>query len=126
MKINLKNTEQISAKIEEAERKCKARCLDLDRLLDAAILAEKKLDNLNIPKAARKDCIVKLVPERVSNSYRGIPYGTFATIQRGSNDWFLVYVYRQTSGNQSKGRGEREYLVLSEQARAALPTSYQL
>ena len=127
MKINLKDIERVKETVKEVEKGCRARCLDLDRLQKAAVQAEEKLEILGVPKKNRKGCIVEMEPEKVANSYRGVPEGTFATIQRGSQeDWFLVDVRRESSGNTSYGRGEAEFLILSELARSALPIKYEL
>ena len=126
MKINTNNESAVVTAISEVEGKAKARLLYFSDITSAVKSAEKKLESLSIPKNARSGCRVHIYPERVPNKYFGIPEGTFAALERGSRDWFLVTVWRGPSGSCSYGGGRSPLLELSESAKNAIPGSFRL
>lgn len=126
MKINIGKIEEMVSAISKVEGKARSRRLDAEFVAECAKKAEKLLSSMGIPKASRKGCTVAISPERVANSYRGIADGTYATLERGSSDWFLVSVRRAPAGSCAYGSSERVRVYLSEGAKAAIPTSFSL
>lgn len=126
MKINITNTAKIDAALAEVQAKCRTRLLEPQDLLSAVEKAEWILGNLCLCKSAWQGCTVSLWPGKVANSYRGIPEGTAATITRGSTGWFLSGVSRVRCSSTPYGADRTEELRLTEEAKAALPSIYQL
>jgi hypothetical protein len=121
MKINITDKEKIQKAINNAEGKARERVLYYANIETAIVRAEKKLSALEIPKRAWFGCSVILEPEKVPNSYRNIPKGTWAEIKRFASGWFLVKCYRGNSGSCSYGSGPTYRLNITPEAKAAIP-----
>ena len=126
MKINIKNIEKIKAIVAEKEGKAKTRLFPVKNISGAIEKAEKKLEELGIPKKAWKGCRVFYSPGKVANSYDYNAKGSFATFEYSGSNWFLIYFCRKNIRKTSYGSLEEWKLFLSEEAFSYLPQYYDL
>lgn len=126
MKINVDNKDDVQKKLDAVQSRCTARTIDYEDITLNAKRAERKLGELGIKQKARKGCSVHMSPSRVTNSYRYPAEGTYARLERGSRDWFLVSAGRGYTSSCAYGASGRDELVLSDSAIEALPTRYEI
>jgi hypothetical protein len=124
MKININDVSKMDDALNVVQKNCKVRTIDIEYVKDVADIAEKKLEQLGIPKKERIGCMVELKPERVANSYSYPAEGTAARIRRGSERWFLVAVSRTNCGSCPHGGPRIDRLYLSDRAAQAAPTVF--
>ena len=120
------NASAISAAIKQAEGRARERVLTADDVLSAITEAEERLAALCIPKKAWAGVVV-CVEERfhLPAAYRGLARYTSVTVTRVptriSSGWFVTAVGR-VQGNSALG----ERLILTAEARSAIPTEHKL
>ena len=125
-KIDITKKEELAAAINKVEKGCRARLLK-PRAIDAAVeKAERILTALKIPKKYWDGSEIHILPKKVANSYKYVPEGTFATIERKKNKWILSRVLRGRSGSASHGDNDSANIMLSESAKANIPTKHKL
>jgi len=126
MKININYVEKVQAALDAEQGTCRTRLVDVEDINCAIVRAITKLKELEIPKKAWVGCSVHLSPEKVANSYKGIPTGTFVTVTCGATSWFVTWIRRGYSGSAPYGRGARESLELTDNAKASIPSIIRL
>tara|TARA_R100000152_G_C6759719_1_gene183685 strand:+ start:400 stop:927 length:528 start_codon:yes stop_codon:yes gene_type:complete len=114
-------TEPLHRKIEEAlywpQMNARRRRLHASRIFQAAITAERMLDEQKVPANLRKGARFKINAdnESVPRSYKYPFSNSSAIIERGSNKaWFLVEMYRDPD---VRGCDNEDRLLLSPAAR---------
>lgn len=126
-KINVKDADKLQKALDEVQKNCRARLLDIDDILYAARRAEATLEGLAIPKKSWRGCCVIIEPERVSNNYDGRAEGTGATIERTATGWYVISLGREQCHKKPYGgNGPEARLVLTKEAKAALPDVWPL
>ena len=95
MKININNQIKLIPALQEAQKGARVRtvdCRDIERAIDTI---ENQLKGMLYNQAWR-DLEFRINPNAQSfaNSYQGIPYATYITIVRGSNNWFITAIER--------------------------------
>lgn len=126
MKINVKDVERIAKELSKVERGFKTRLFYAERIQSAVNKAQKTMEKLGIPKKHQTGCTILFVPEKVANSYNGIPTGTFVTATRFPSGWFVTSIARKASGKSSGGEYSSEKLVLSTTAHDAITFTYNI
>jgi hypothetical protein len=126
-KINVKDADKLQKALDEVQKNCRARLLDIEDILYAARRAEATLENLAIPKKAWRGCRVVIEPERVTNNYDGRADGTGVTIERTATGWYVVSLGREQCRRKAYGgNGTEARLVLTKEAKSALPDVWHL
>ena len=90
MKINIKNAEKVNAALNEAQKGTSARRMDAD---DLARLISKFESAFPAPKTAMTGLWVHAAigfGGSKPSSYKGVPYSTYATVERFPSGWFLT------------------------------------
>lgn len=126
-KINVQNPVKLQKFLDEVQKGCRARLLDIDDILYATRHAEATLKGLAIPKKIWRGCRVVIEPERVANNYDGRAEGTGATIERTATGWYVVALGREQCRKKPYGgSGPDARLVLTKEAKSALPDVWHL
>lgn len=91
MKINVTNTEKLSAAIKEAEYRVSARTITADEIQKEVKLIESKLSLI----LAKKDWVgvvlhIDLNAQSFPSAYRGAPESTQFRLERFSSGWFVT------------------------------------
>ncbi len=126
MKINTLRIEELSEVLSTIQHGCSARLFSTADITTAAKTAEEKLAEIGVPIAYRKGCRVSLSPSKPANSYRGIPEGTHIELIKGSKDWFMIRCCRGRVSTAPYGRNEKTQLSLTDEAKASMPSTYEL
>lgn len=113
MKINLKDIDAVTAAIVRAEGRATARTVNYATATNLATWAEKELKSI-LPQSMWSGTVAHYLPPRMPNSYNYRAEGTFLSITRGSNSWFLTSVSRGNCGSCSYGGSARLKMELSE------------
>lgn len=100
MKLNITNTEQLSAAIDSIQKHSKVRTISASDVQGAVKQIEEKLSVL-LPKkdwcgiSVRVDMNAQTFP----GSYRGIPESTVFTVERFPSGWFITSLLRDHCTN---------------------------
>lgn len=126
-KINVKNTEKVTSLISEVEKKAKQRLMQpYQSILIDIEKAEKKLNELNIPKKYWLGCSVYIQPEKLPNSYKYKAEGTYMRIEYFASGWFVVSCFRGTCKKESYGGYSPSELWLSDLAQKNIQQQIKL
>ena len=119
MKIRIcdENENKINALIKKIEGRATARTLDYEDILDLSEMAEKDLERYDCAKKDRSGTVA-IRHDSVLSSYKWTAESTKAEITRGSKDWFLTHVSRETCASNSKSRST--WLKLSPSAEESI------
>lgn len=101
-KINVNNTAKIQDFINEVQQLARVRRIDAQDVQVAAVQAEAYLDELMGMKDRNGIALddINLHAQTFASSYKGTPESTYFSLIRGSKDWFLTRVWRQTCGQK--------------------------
>ena len=104
MKINLSNHKRIYAALDIANKGAKVRTLNWNALLQYSYDCEHRLASASIAVKDRIGARAVVGYETFPKSYfkQGAPFGTIATLERGSSAWFLVGVSRTFCNGRNK------------------------
>lgn len=104
MKINLSNHKRIYAALDIANKGAKVRTLNWNQLLEHSYDCEHRLASACITVKDRIGARAVIGYKKFPNAYHkhGSPFGTIATLERGSSAWFLVGVSRTFCDGRNK------------------------
>jgi hypothetical protein len=120
------NKQQVIKKLEDVQKGCKERLCYYDDVKMAIEKAENRLKLMGIPKDSWVNCVVKMLPGKVCNSYHYSPFGTFITIIRLKTAWKVYSIVRAQSGRCSGGSYRETQLMLSDEAVSAFKKTIHL
>lgn len=108
MKINIKNTEKVQAILDQVNGKV-LDSVSVERIKSAAYEIDKKLDGV-LPKNQRKRLKITIngFYGELAGKYKYQKQYTYAVLERGGNDWFLVDADRNFC---SAGRSIKEVQI---------------
>lgn len=112
MKINIDNTEKLTAAIKEAEGKATARTIEATQIqytlheIEAGI-AKKKMSGTLVHYTGA---------EHFPNAYKYRPESTHWIAENINGKWYVVAIYRDTCPNRSSYNTEVEYSETAKQA----------
>lgn len=96
MKININNTEKLSAAIEAAEgTRVNARTITAEDVIRSVEKIEKRLRYL-LPKKGWKGLKFNVDPhaQQFPAAYKGTPQSTQFRVERGATGWFVTAIWR--------------------------------
>jgi hypothetical protein len=114
MKINIKNKEKIEAILDEVQKNKSARTLGYLWVVELAEKAEKHLDDYDVPKKIRKNCVLDYFEHVNCNAYKYSYESTSISLQRGSSDWFLTICYRNSTWPNSTSKPDTTFFATEE------------
>ena len=121
-KINVRDTEKITARLTIIEKGCRERLFDMTRIERAIKKAEIQLSRFGIATKYHIGCQIELDSEKLPNAYRGVAYGTEIRLKRFPTGWFVTHIHRVPCSRTAYGRSVSENLFLSDTAKRAIPS----
>lgn len=113
MKVRIDLSQSV---IDIVQLKCKVRILTKDDIQTEIIRIEEYLKVVGISETNWQGTTIRILPEKVCNSYGHAAMGTFAKIIRGQKDWFLVEFCRSYCDHCAGGGFGQTKVQLGEKA----------
>lgn len=114
--INKKNVEKIKAELNDAQKRCSVRLIQVEQVFEAVAKMEEYRKKYGILKKNMEGVTVRvnLYQDRFPSAYKYTPEGTVLRLLFKGGKWRLFYAYRDTCEGSRK---ERYKVELTEDAK---------